>query len=549
MLRSMFWWPKPPLLVKYGTALLAVFIVIVLSQWLETVIHSTPQVSLLLCAIMLSAWLGGLGPGLFAIGLSVLAFEFFFLLPNDSFAMQLSESPRLVVFILSALLVGLLSALQRSTSESLRLARDDLYATVQELQRANSALQAENQERRRAEDELTQAAQMLEQRVGERTHELSTLLGISNTIASTLELQPLLHLVLDRLQLVVPYTCATIFALEEDELVVIGHAGPRSSDRFAHLRLPASQASAFQGVCSDCPIIIDDLQSDTLEAQEFRDATQTIPVPALSYARSLLLVPLIVRERPIAFLWIAHEDPRVYSAHNAQLALVFANQAAAAIENARLYNQARDLATLEERQRLARELHDAVTQTLFSASLIAEALPEAWKHSPAKAERGLEELRLLTRGALAEMRTLLLELRPAALTEKPLPDILQALSASVTSRTRIPIELKLEGNTLLAPQVQIALYRITQEVLNNIAKHAAASHVSISGRYAAERVEMQISDNGRGFDRTSLAPNSFGLEIMRERAASIGAQLHIESESGLGTKIQILWQGASNPPL
>ena len=82
MARALFWWPKPPSLVRYGTAPVAVFAVVVLSQWLETVIHSTPQVSLLLCAIMLSAWLGGFGPGLFAIGLSVLAFEFFFLLAD-----------------------------------------------------------------------------------------------------------------------------------------------------------------------------------------------------------------------------------------------------------------------------------------------------------------------------------------------------------------------------------------------------------------------------------------------------------------------------------
>ncbi len=251
---------------------------------------------------------------------------------------------------------------------------------------------------------------------------------------------------------------------------------------------------------------------------------------------------LAVRERLIGIVRIDSDQPHFYSERDAQLALTFANQAASAIENARLYDQARDLATIEERQRLARELHDAVTQTLFSASLIAEALPDAWQQSPAKAQRGVEELRRLTRGALAEMRTLLLELRPAALTEKPLGQLLRSLCAAVMSRTRIPIALTVAGEALLAPEVQIALYRVTQEALNNIAKHAAASQVTISGQCDPERVELRITDDGRGFDSGTVAPGSLGLGIMHERAASIGATLRVESQPGRGTAVQVDWQ-------
>jgi signal transduction histidine kinase len=140
------------------------------------------------------------------------------------------------------------------------------------------------------------------------------------------------------------------------------------------------------------------------------------------------------------------------------------------------------------------------------------------------------------------MRTLLLELRPAALAEKQLGELLGALCTSVTSRTRIPIELDVTGDELLAPNIQIALYRVTQEALNNIAKHAAASQVTITFQCDPEQVELRIADDGRGFDTDALAPGSLGLGIMRERAASIGATLRMESRPGAGTEVHLIWQ-------
>jgi two-component system nitrate/nitrite sensor histidine kinase NarX len=398
-------------------------------------------------------------------------------------------------------------------------------------------------ERKRVEEELRKHREQLEELVAERTRELSTLLETSNTIASTLELQPLLRVVLDQLQAVVQYTGATIFFLEGEDMVVLGHSGPLAAEQVAQLRLPAADVVGYQLVrLRGGPIIVDDRQSDSPQARALRESVLATRYEVFRYARSLLLVPLTVRERLIGMLRIDSDQPHFYTERDAQLALAFANQAGAAIENARLYDQARDLATFEERQRLARELHDAVTQTLFSASAIAEALPAAWRQSPEKALRGVEELQRLTRGALAEMRTLLLELRPAALTEKPLSELLGSLCTAVMSRTRIPIELDVEGEALLAPEVQVALYRITQEALNNIAKHAAASQVGITGRCEPERVELRIEDDGRGFEPSAVAPGSLGLGIMRERAASIGATLCVESRPGAGTAVRVEWQ-------
>jgi signal transduction histidine kinase len=224
---------------------------------------------------------------------------------------------------------------------------------------------------------------------------------------------------------------------------------------------------------------------------------------------------------------------------------------AISVENARLYEQAQKLAVLEERQRLARELHDAVTQTLFSASLIAEAVPALWETDREEARSLLAELQQLSRGALAEMRTLLLELRPAAVVEANLRDLLRQLGEAAVGRTGIPVTVTVDNLCPLPEEVHIALYRIAQEALNNVVKHARASQVEVLLRCPAGvvrdpeqlQVELSITDDGRGFDLAHVPPDRLGLGIIRERAQAIGAVLHMESEPGRGTRITVVWKG------
>jgi signal transduction histidine kinase len=194
-----------------------------------------------------------------------------------------------------------------------------------------------------------------------------------------------------------------------------------------------------------------------------------------------------------------------------------------------------------ERTRLARDLHDAVTQTLFSASLIAEVLPDLWELDPAEGERRLEELRQLTRGALAEMRTLLVELRPNSLVRIPLPDLLRQLCESLIGRARLPIEFIAEGQAEIPTDVQIILYRITQEALNNIVKHAKATRVIVN-LFLGDFVRLVIIDDGSGFDLMSVSPDHLGLKIMCERAETIGANCSVYSQPGEGTQISVTWQ-------
>ncbi len=209
------------------------------------------------------------------------------------------------------------------------------------------------------------------------------------------------------------------------------------------------------------------------------------------------------------------------------------------IENTLAEKAAQD-AIIHERTRLARDLHDAVTQTLFSASLIAEVLPDIWEINPAEGERRLDELRQMTRGALAEMRTLLVELRPNTLVQIPLPDLLRQLCESLIGRARLPIEFTADGQEKIPADVQIAFYRITQEALNNIVKHAKATKVAVSLRLG-EPVKLEIRDDGSGFDLQSISADHLGLKIMCERAESIRAECTIRSQPGRGTRILVTW--------
>jgi signal transduction histidine kinase len=216
--------------------------------------------------------------------------------------------------------------------------------------------------------------------------------------------------------------------------------------------------------------------------------------------------------------------------------------------NADLYDHARELATLEERQRLAQNLHDAVNQSLFSAGLIAEVLPRLWEQDPDAARHSLEDLRRLTRGALAEMRVLLAELRPSTLTDAELGDLLRLLGNAFTGRTNIPVALSLNREAGLPAETQVVIYRICQEALNNIAKHANASQVEIDLRRDRNGLELRIRDNGRGFAADSPAPaGHYGLGMMRERAESVKAELTLASRPGKGTELILRWREAPDP--
>jgi signal transduction histidine kinase len=261
--------------------------------------------------------------------------------------------------------------------------------------------------------------------------------------------------------------------------------------------------------------------------------------------RTAVAAPITVSGQPFGIFSVAFCTDHTPSSDEQRLVQALAQRAGLAIQNARLYEQAQHLAAADERQRLARELHDAVTQTLFSASLLAEVLPILWARDPDQGRRRLEELRGLTRGALAEMRTLLLELRPAALIETPFVQLVNQLAESFSSRTTVRIDVRAEPDERRLPEeVQIGLYRIAQEALNNIVKHSGANRAELRFRWSASGAELAIRDDGRGFDASATPAGHFGLSIMRERAGAIGAHLRVVSRIGAGTRVTVRWPGS-----
>jgi signal transduction histidine kinase len=270
-----------------------------------------------------------------------------------------------------------------------------------------------------------------------------------------------------------------------------------------------------------------------------------------SRTRSELAVPIVIKKRVIGVLDVQSDRLNAFDDTDLAVLQSLAHQTGAAIESARLYEQAQEAAVMEERSRLARDLHDAVTQTLFSASLIAESVPASWEMDQEEGKHLLGELRQLTRGALAEMRTLLLELRPSALVETPLSDLLHQLSEAAMGRIGIPVRVAVSGDCTLPPNVHVALYRIAQEALNNVIKHAWASQADVrlecNTAPTGYGVMLQIRDDGKGFDPAEARPDHLGLGIMHERAEAINARLHIESAAGRGTQITLFWSEAEAP--
>jgi PAS domain S-box-containing protein len=190
-----------------------------------------------------------------------------------------------------------------------------------------------------------------------------------------------------------------------------------------------------------------------------------------------------------------------------------------------------------ERSRLARDLHDSVTQALFAASLKAEALASSPDLiSPAGLDM-VEDVRRLSRGALAQMRTMLLELRGDPIEQVPIRHLLRNLVESAESRASVHVWLTVEGEEPLSADVHVAAYRIAQEALNNVVRHAGASDAYVELRTGPSGMELTVRDNGRGFDPAAHDPSHFGLASMLERATEVGCELSVDSTVGEGTTV------------
>jgi signal transduction histidine kinase len=385
----------------------------------------------------------------------------------------------------------------------------------------------------------------LEQRVDERTRELSSLLEISRTVASSLQLKPLLGLILDQLKTIVDYSGASILTVEDDRLVFLDHRGPVPQDQLVRLSFPLVQLGPiWQTITAGDCVLIDNIYDETEPSQALRTAFGDLLAITFSYVCSWLAVPLRLGDHVSGMLVVASREERAFTPRHAMLALAIANQATIAIENARLYQQAQELAALEERQKLARELHDSVSQALYGIALGLHTAHIQLDRDPGALPDSLAYLLSLAEAALAEMRGLIFGLRPESLETEGLVAALAKQAAAVQARHDLLVQTDLGDEPALPLRTKQELYRIAQELyriaqeaLQNTVKHAHAHSVDLHLGQIAGDVILEVHDHGVGFDPQGSFPGHLGLRSMHERVSYLGGTLEIASAPRHGTRI------------
>jgi signal transduction histidine kinase len=382
--------------------------------------------------------------------------------------------------------------------------------------------------------ELEEQVEQRTREIERRTQELEALYQADEELYRRVHLEEVLQtLVRIAVEILNADKCSLLLWDEQGEKLTVRAANGFQEQTLAQMTFALGEGTVGIVATTGETVIVEDTKDDPRVLKRIID---------LEGIRSLMHVPIKIEGQIFGVFNINYVQPRAFGGDEIRLFEALAQRAALAIETAQLYEQTQELAVVEERSRLARDLHDAVTQTLFSASMIAEVLPRIWEQDADQGLSRLGELRELTRGALAEMRTLLLELRPTALIEADLAELLRQLAESIIGRARIQVSVEADSECDLPPEIKIAFYRIAQEALNNVAKHAEANQAWVTLSCTEDEVILRVKDDGSGFDPKKIMPDNLGVGIMHERADDIYAKLDVSSEINQGTQIQVVWK-------
>jgi len=406
------------------------------------------------------------------------------------------------------------------------------------------ALAIESASLRQAEREGREEAERRRQ-VAEALREILAVLNSGKSLPETLDF------IVTQACRVLGSDAASFLRLETPEGPFVIHSACGLDDEYlAVLRLPLGIGHTSRAVATRSPAYESDIRryyEDRLSPAWRGESLHPAAIEGLELMlsrgfRSFLAVPLIVGGETFGAFNLYYRQARQFSAEEQRLATSVADQAALAIEAAGLRQRAGEAAVLAERGRLARELHDSVTQGLYSVTLYAEAAARLLAGGKvSEAVDHLREVGETAQEALREMRLLIFELRPLELEKNGLAGALQARLESVEMRGGMKAELHVHGEAGDLPlRLQEELYHVAREALNNILKHAQARRVDVRLRVTRAACLLEVRDDGVGFDAAEKETGGgLGLRGMRERADRLGADLSIETGLGKGTSITL----------
>lgn len=359
----------------------------------------------------------------------------------------------------------------------------------------------------------------------QRAHELETVAKVSAAASGILDVQELLDTVVELGRKNFDRYHMFVYLLDEKTGNLIQETGVKEKPLIVKVDCKTSLIS--HAACARKGMIVNDIQ----RTPDY-DLTPMLPM-----AQSEMAVPMVVGDELIGVLSIQSKQSNDFVDSDIWVMATLADLTAVAVQNARLYTQAQELAALEERNRLARELHDSVSQALYGIALGARTARTLLERNPAKLHEPLDYVLALAEGGLTEMRALIFELRPESLENEGLINALSKQAAALQVRHGLKVEVDLCNEPDIPLDVKETLYRIAREGLHNTIKHAQATHVILRIQRTETAVTLEVSDNGLGFEVMDSFPGHLGLQSMRERTLRLNGTIEVKSAPGKGTNI------------
>ena len=460
--------------------------------------------------------------------------------------------------------------LERISAASRQLRREDapddanipLVESSAELHQATRRLRRMVDAARDRRQALLERTVVLGQQLSVRTHELSTLQDLSVGLASKTNMHELVDEALKALEQTLDYDSASIWTRQNmqpsEPVVLMGYRSAEADEASAlspsllGQRLSRPNVQRYEQIERELGAIVDNDARQSLLSWLWEKVTDDSRTSALyASTRAWMGVPLKFHSSVLGVLRVDHSEPGYFNPERARLLTAVCSQTALAMRHALMLARENEVAVTAERTRIARDLHDAVSQTLFASNVVAGTLARAAGREGSAVSEAMQKqalsLELLNRGALAEMRMLMYELRPDALQSTPLSELLQLAIEALRCRGDIRIDASLANADQLPVATRLQLYRIAQEALSNIGKHSAATRAIVQWQVHGDEMLLRIADDGRGFDPQRPRPGHFGLGNMASRAREINARYSLISAAGEGTELRIELPCASTP--